>query len=93
MLRALVMLAVDASKAVVIPPAADWTEIPVATTWLTSLFLTSKSWAEGDGLAPSVRVISTSPVPAAAVATVNLSAEFKVKPMSPEEVEIVLPPL
>jgi hypothetical protein len=40
MAKALVMLAVEASKAVVIPPAADWTDTPVATAWLVSLFLT-----------------------------------------------------
>jgi hypothetical protein len=89
--KALVMLAPEASKAVVIPPAADWTETPMPKTSLVSLFLTKTSWAAGVGLEPSVRVNSVSPVAPAATATVNFWEAFKVSPILFPVVEMVLP--
>ena len=89
--RALVMFDPEASKAVVIPPAAAWTEMPIPTASVVSLFLTKTSWAAGVGFDPSANVNSVSPVEPAALVTVNLSAEFKVKAMGLPEVDMVLP--
>jgi len=81
----------EASIAVVIPPAADWMESPAAKASVVSLFLIKTNCDGGVTLEPSVRVNWVDPVAPAAVATVKLLAEFKVKPISLPVVEMVLP--
>jgi len=93
--RALVMLAVEASKAVVMVPAADWTEIPTPRAWLVSLFLTKTNWAGGEALEPSLKDKVVKPAPPAAVATVKLESvavSAKVKAMSLASVVVMVLP-
>lgn len=85
------ILAPDTSKAVVIKPAADWTDNPAAKGSLVSLFLIKTNCAGGVAFAPSVKVNSVPPVPPAAVVIVNLSDVFKVNPIFEPVVEMVAP--
>ena len=91
MARALVMLAPEASRAVVMPPAALVTLRPLASASVMSLLVTSTSWAGGVALEPSVNEKVVEPVAAAAVATVKFWKLLSVKAILLPVVEMVLP--